>query len=74
MRAEVETFKIQNETNCFRDGDGCTNCMNEIPCHWYLDFSRFLDSLDTILQSFLGSGLSENKRFLILKEGMVNKL
>lgn len=73
-RAEVETFKIQHDTSCFRDAIGCTNCMNETPCHWYLSFSAFLDTLDTILQSFLGSGLSENKRFLIIKEGVVTKL
>ena len=73
-RAEVETFKIQNTTSCFRDNDGCSKCMNEILCTWYLNFSRFLDSFDEILHSFLGGGFSSNKRFLILKEGVVTKL
>lgn len=49
-RAEVETFKVQNEISCERDANGCTNCMNETPCHWYLGFSRLLDLLDNFLQ------------------------
>ena len=69
-RAEVETFKIQNTTSCFRY-NGCTNCMNEIPCHWYLSFVAFLDILD----EFLGLQRSKkNLKFLIIKEGVVTKL
>ena len=74
FRPEVETFKSQYGSGCFRDNDGCSKCMNEIPCTWYLNFSRFLDSFDEVLQSFLGSGFSSNKRFLILKEGIITKL
>ena len=53
-RAEVETFKIQNTTSCIRDNDGCSKCANETLCTWYLNFSRFLDSFDEILQFFSG--------------------
>jgi len=70
-RAEVETFKIQNGISCFRDSHGCSSCMNEIPCDWYLSMSKFFAILDDFLQFFF---CYKDNKFLILKEGVVSKL